>query len=123
MFRSSLTVALILGLAAAVGATVWLAIKPQTGGEAASREQAAAREITSSPPEPEFQFPPGINIKFQDVTRSAGINFQHFDGRSAMQYIMDQTGSGLGWIDYDQDGLLDLFLVQGGTFLPPRTRG
>jgi hypothetical protein len=39
-----------------------------------------------------------------------------------MQYIMDQTGSGLGWIDYDQDGLLDLFLVQGSTFLPPHPK-
>ena len=32
---------------------------------------------------------------------------------------MDQTGSGLGWLDYDQDGLMDLFLVQGAAFQPP----
>src|SRR5262249_5013991 len=34
-------------------------------------------------------------------------------------YIMDETGSGIGWLDYDQDGLLDLFLVQGSTFEGP----
>jgi len=39
-----------------------------------------------------------------------------------MEYIMDQTGSGLAWIDYDQDGLLDLFLVQGWAFLPPQPK-
>jgi hypothetical protein len=36
-----------------------------------------------------------------------------------MQYIMDQTGAGLAWLDYDQDGLMDLFLVQGSTFTGP----
>src|SRR5262249_15180156 len=29
------------------------------------------------------------------------------------------TGSGAAWLDYDQDGLLDLFLVQGYPFVPP----
>lgn len=36
-----------------------------------------------------------------------------------MQYIMDQTGSGLGWLDYDGDGLMDLVLVQGAVFDAP----
>src|SRR5262249_24363828 len=65
------------------------------------------------------RLPPGVSIRFRDVTREAGIDFRHFDGRTEMQYIMDQTGSGLGWLDYDQDGLMDLFLVQGSAFLPP----
>jgi hypothetical protein len=63
--------------------------------------------------------PAGVQILFTDVTREAGIEFMHFDGRTHMQYIMDQTGSGLAWLDYDGDGLMDLFLVQGMTFLPP----
>jgi hypothetical protein len=65
---------------------------------------------------PDVQLPPGVRVHFADVSRAAGISFQHFDGRTPMQYIMDQTGAGLGWLDYDQDGLLDLFLVQGSTF-------
>src|SRR5207237_3403881 len=111
------------GVTAAIAATVWLTIKPHTGAEATSPRQPAALETGAPAREPEFQFPPGVNINFVDATKSAGIHFQHFDGRSATQYIMDQTGSGLGWIDYDQDGLLDLFLVQGSTFLPPQRRG
>jgi hypothetical protein len=66
-----------------------------------------------------IDLPPGVEIRFVDVTRQAGIDFQHFDGRTDMQYIMETTGSGVGWLDYDQDGLMDLFLVQGSTFVPP----
>lgn len=64
-------------------------------------------------------FPPGVRITFTEVTQAAGIDFQHFDGRTEMQYIMDQTGSGVAWLDYDGDGRLDLFFVQGGAFVPP----
>jgi hypothetical protein len=69
--------------------------------------------------EPPIQLPPGLRLHFAEVTKSAGIDFRHFDGRTEMQYIMDQTGSGVAWLDYDGDGLMDLFLVQGSTFLPP----
>jgi hypothetical protein len=63
--------------------------------------------------------PDGVRIDFREVTPASGIDFRHYDGRTEMQYIMDQTGSGLGWLDYDQDGLFDLFLVQGSTFVTP----
>ncbi len=62
--------------------------------------------------------PPGVSLRFENVTRAAGIEFTHFDGRTPMQYIMDQLGAGLGWLDYDQDGWMDLFLVQGHTVDP-----
>jgi hypothetical protein len=65
------------------------------------------------------ELPPGVDIRFVDVTRSAGIDFKHFDGRTDMEYIMETMGSGVGWLDYDQDGLMDLFFVQGSTFVPP----
>jgi hypothetical protein len=65
------------------------------------------------------QLPAGIDIHFANVAAAAGIAFQHFDGRTEMEYIMDETGAGVGWLDYDQDGLMDLFLVQGGTIVGP----
>jgi hypothetical protein len=65
------------------------------------------------------RFPPGVDINFVDVTQKASIHFQHFDGRTDKEYIMETMGSGLGWLDYDQDGLMDLFLVQSSTFGPP----
>ncbi len=76
---------------------------PQSGGQLAT-------------PGPDMPLPDGVRIAFRDVTYASGIAFRHFDGRTEMQYIMDQTGSGLGWLDYDRDGLIDLFLVQGSTF-------
>jgi hypothetical protein len=91
--------------------------------------QGPSRDSTPGPPpddlppeaetDPEPRLPPGVTLRFVEVTKAAGIDFRHFDGRTEMQYIMDQTGSGLAWLDYDQDGLMDLFLVQGSTFVGP----
>jgi len=68
---------------------------------------------------PRGGLPVGVRIDFEDVADAAGVRFQHFDGRVPMQYIMDTTAPGLAWLDYDQDGLMDLFLVQGGNSVGP----
>ncbi len=51
---------------------------------------------------------------FTDVTAAAGIDFVHYDSATPMHYIFDTMGAGVGFIDYDADGWLDLFCVQGG---------
>jgi hypothetical protein len=43
--------------------------------------------------------------------RSAGIDFVHDNARTADKYLIETMGAGCGWIDYDADGLLDLYLV------------
>lgn len=123
------TLALVAVVVAVVGTVVgvgyWQSSRPEAAdsvsGTPSVRPEASApaeSEGSSAPP----SLPPGVRINFVDVTRAAGIDFKHYDGRTEMQYIMDQTGSGLAWIDYDQDGLLDLFLVQGNAFVPPFPR-
>lgn len=52
-------------------------------------------------------------VTFVDVARSSGISFQHDNAASAEKYLIETMGSGCGWIDYDQNGLLDLYLVNG----------
>jgi hypothetical protein len=57
---------------------------------------------------------------FEDVTRAAGIAFRHFDPATDHHYIQETMGSGIAWIDYDNDGWPDLFLVQDGPIKPRR---
>src|ERR1700722_11994426 len=56
---------------------------------------------------------PHSPVTFVDVARSAGITFQHDNAASSEKYLIETMGSGCGWIDYDQNGLLDLYLVNG----------
>jgi hypothetical protein len=50
-------------------------------------------------------------VTFVDVARSAGITFRHDNAASPEKYLIETMGAGCGWIDYNQDGLLDLYLV------------
>jgi hypothetical protein len=50
-------------------------------------------------------------IVFRDIAKSAGINFIHDNAATAEKYLIETMGAGCGWIDYDADGLLDLYLV------------
>ncbi len=63
-------------------------------------------------------------VTFVDVARSAEIAFQHENAASPEKYLIETMGSGCGWIDYDQNGLLDLYLVNGAAtrvYTPKRT--
>ncbi len=53
---------------------------------------------------------------FRDVTADAGIVFQHVNGRADRKdYIFEAKGGGAGFFDYDNDGWLDVLIVQGST--------
>lgn len=55
----------------------------------------------------------GSPISFVDVSTLSGITFRHNNAASPEKYLIETMGSGCGWIDYDQNGLLDLYLVNG----------
>lgn len=60
---------------------------------------------------------PTLAIQFSDVAPSAGINWIPQNGEAAGYYtLLESLGSGCAIADYDQDGLLDLFIAGGGTF-------
>lgn len=59
------------------------------------------------------QAPPPIAVTFTDIVPAAGITFVHDNAITSEKYLIESMGSGCAWIDYDQDGLMDLYLVNG----------
>ena len=55
---------------------------------------------------------------FVDVSAEVGLKFVHDNGMSGERYFSEHTGSGAALFDYDNDGDLDLYLVQGGGLGP-----
>ena len=53
-------------------------------------------------------------MKFTDIRQSAGINFVQDSTQTEEKYYLETMGTGVAWIDYDQDGLMDLYFVQSG---------
>jgi len=54
----------------------------------------------------------GASVRFKDIRMSAGISFVQDATQTEEKYYLETMGTGVGWIDYDQDGLMDLYFVQ-----------
>jgi hypothetical protein len=52
-------------------------------------------------------------VTFQDVTAKAGIRFVHNNGAFGKKFLPETVGPGVAFIDYDNDGWPDIFLVNG----------
>jgi hypothetical protein len=56
-------------------------------------------------------------IVFQDITKQAGLSgWSHKMGVPEKNFILETNGSGVALLDYDNDGWLDIYLVNGSTF-------
>ena len=56
-------------------------------------------------------------VVFQDVAEKAGLTrWRHVMGTDEMKFILETVGSGVALLDYDNDGWLDIYLVNGSTY-------
>jgi hypothetical protein len=63
-----------------------------------------------------------IFVRYTDVRESAKIRFQQDSTQTEEKYYLETMGTGVAWIDYDQDGLMDLYFVQSAAtdlYKPP----
>ncbi|MBZ5654553.1 MAG: CRTAC1 family protein [Acidobacteriia bacterium] len=82
-----------------------------TGVAHAPVKDALSRPITAG------GFVDGAPVIFADVTHAAGLDkFHHRSGTPDKGTILETPGSGVALIDYDNDGWLDIYLVNGSTF-------
>jgi len=89
--------------------------EPQTGGVNTGGAHAAVldsehRPITAG------GFVKSGPVIFQDIAQKAGLaTWKHTMGTPEKHYIIETNGSGVGLIDYDNDGWLDIYFVSGST--------
>ena len=82
-----------------------------TGGTFAPVYDAQKRPITAG------GFIDSGQVIFEDITKTAGLaGWSHKMGSPKKPFIIDTDGSGVALLDYDNDGWLDIYLVNGSTF-------
>jgi hypothetical protein len=103
-FRSLPRVFLATGFL--IGAALWLTA-------AASPPQEKKRPAPA--PSSTKKIVQAAGVSFVDVTRAAGIDFHLTCGSLEKRYIMESMCGGIAVFDYDNDGWMDIFLVNGST--------
>jgi hypothetical protein len=82
-----------------------------TAGEHRPLKDALSRPITAG------GFVDGAPVFFTDVTARTGMQrFQHRSGTAEKRYILEAPSGGVALFDYDNDGWLDVYFVNGSTF-------
>jgi hypothetical protein len=80
---------------------------------------AAPRRVTGPVKKIETTLPP-ITVDFRDIAEQSGLTAANVTGAAmGKKYILESTGAGVAIFDYDNDGLMDVYLVNGTTFDAP----
>jgi hypothetical protein len=76
--------------------------------------KTAAKASVSGKKQPSSAAANPFDVHFRDLTKNAGIHFHHERAASDEKLYLETMGAGAGWIDYNQDGFLDIILVNSG---------
>jgi len=79
-----------------------------------------AQEIQKSAAAPSSGATPGL---FVDITQKSGVNFRYQASHTSKKYLIETMGPGVALFDYDNDGRLDIFLVNGAPLDDPTPLG
>lgn len=93
-------------------AVALLLLASTVSGQRSVRKQSSPARVAKAVPP---AAPAIVPIQFEDVTRTAGIDFHPVCGTREKLYIMDALCGGVGFIDYDRDGWPDIILLNGST--------
>jgi hypothetical protein len=69
------------------------------------------REVKAAPSE--------APVSFRNISRQAGVTFRNTNGASPLKHLPETMGSGGLFFDFDNDGWIDIFLVDGGSEADP----
>ena len=84
----------------------------QSGGMSRETYSAQARPAPKGPPSNVIGTPLGLN--FVDIAKSSGLNAKTiFGGEHRNKYLLETTGCGVAFFDYDHDDWVDIFVVNG----------
>jgi hypothetical protein len=61
--------------------------------------------------------------KFVDLTSALGVHFRYLSSHTPKHYLPETMGAGVALFDYDNDGRLDIFLVNGALLADPTPKG
>ena len=89
-------------------------------GTAEAGAQTAAPAPQPAVPTASQNLIPG---RFIDVTDKAGVKFQHQALHTSRKYLLETMGSGVALLDCDNDGRLDIFLINGAPYTDPTPPG
>jgi len=67
--------------------------------------------------------PSAPEVRFTDVTRAVGIDFEHASSATSSKYLLETMGGGVALFDYDNDGRLDVFFTNGARIDDPMPPG
>jgi hypothetical protein len=85
----------------------------------------ANSQTPAAPTSPPSTLPPTISIpgNFVDITAKTHVSFNGQASHTARKYLLETMGSGVALFDYDNDGQLDIFFVNGAPLTDPTAKG